>query len=93
MLGVSGGFIGYYLASLFFLATLVPSHAGWDPLYALFSSEPNTLLVVSMPILFILSVQTIRQHHQVNRRYLLMSVLIGVAHQAVLMFWPFLWWM
>ena len=50
MLGVSGGFIGYYLASLLFLAAAAPSHAGWAPLYAMFGSGPNTLLVFSMPI-------------------------------------------
>ena len=93
MLGVSGGFIGYYLASLLFLAAAVPSHAGWAPLYAMFGSEPNTLLVFSMPVLFTLSARTISRHHQVDRWYLMMSALIGAIHQALLMFWPFLWWL
>ena len=50
MLGVSGGFIGYYSASFLFFAAAVPSHAGWAPLYAVFGSGPNTLLVFSKPI-------------------------------------------
>ena len=89
MLGMAGGFIGYYLMMAFFLAVLVPPVSGWEPLYGLVSSEPHTLLIVGMPILFVVAARTVSP---INRRYLVLSVAIGAIHLALLMFWPFMWW-
>ena len=89
MLGMAGGFIGYYLMMAFFLVVLVPPVGGWEPFYGLVSSEPHTLLIVGMPILFVVAARTISP---INRRYLVLSVAIGAIHLALLMSWPFMWW-
>ena len=92
LLGVSGGFITYYLTMLFFMAAAVAPRAGWDPLYFMLSSEPHTLLMLSMPVLFAVSVRTVSRRHQIDRRYLVMAASVGAVHYALLMFWPFTWW-
>ena len=92
LLGVSGGFIGYYLSMLVIIAATVLPHAGWDPLYFMLGSNPHTLLIIGMPMLLAVSARTIARRSQVDRRYLAMAASVGAVHYALLMLWPSIWW-